>query len=82
MNEIIGMIGTIILVICASVKTESIKGSIIFRALNLLGSIIYIIYGILLPSFSTIVLNATLAVINFCHIFFLIIKFKKQKNNA
>ena len=64
-------------------KTTTVKGSLIMRALNLLGSVIFVIYGCLLPAISTAILNGALVIVNGFHLILLIKESKKQdtKNN-
>ena len=78
MIEVLGIIATIIIAVCSCIKTETVKGSIIFRAINIVGSILFLIYGILLPALSTALLNGILVIINGYHLILLIIKSKKS----
>jgi len=75
--ETIGICSTIILLISMLFKTTTVKGSIIMRTLNMLGSIIFIIYGCLLPAISTIVLNSALIIIHSYHLVILVKEYKK-----
>lgn len=61
--ELIGIIGTIFILL-SFVKTGEKR----IRQLNLVGSIIYVIYGVLISSFSTTVLNIIMI---FVHIYYL-----------
>ena len=61
--ELIGIIGTVFILL-SFVKTGEKR----IRQLNLVGSIIYVIYGILISSFSTTVLNIIMI---FVHIYYL-----------
>ena len=65
--ELIGIVGTIFILL-SFVKTGEKR----IRRLNLIGSVIYVVYGTLINSFSTIVLNIIMI---FVHIYYL----KKQK---
>lgn len=62
--EIIGLVASFLLVISLCFKTETLKGSIWMRSLNIIGSIIFAIYGFLLPAYSTGIVNTLLVAIN------------------
>lgn len=61
--ELIGITGTLFILL-SFVKTGERR----IRRLNLIGSIIYVIYGVLINSFSTTVLNIIMI---FIHIYYL-----------
>lgn len=61
--ELVGIVGTIFILL-SFVKTGEKR----IRQLNLVGSIIYVIYGILIGSFSTTVLNIIMIIV---HIYYL-----------
>ena len=79
--EIVGIFATLLILVSMCFKTTSFKGSLIMRILNLIGSIVFMIYGILLPAISTAVLNAALIMVNGYHLLILIKENKKQKEN-
>lgn len=70
--EILGVVATLFIVLSMSCKTLTKKSSIIMRLLNTLGSIIFIIYGLLLPALSTTILNIIVVGINIYHLILLI----------
>jgi hypothetical protein len=76
--ELIGVIATIFVVISMLFKTTSVKGSLFMRCLNIAGSVVFIVYGCLLPAVSTAVLNGVLVIINTYHLVLLI---REQKSN-
>ena len=76
--EVIGILSSLIILISMLFKTTSFKGSLTMRILNLCGSIVFVIYGCLLPAVSTAVLNTGLELVNAYHIVLLI---KDNKNN-
>ena len=78
MIEAVGIVATVFILFSMVFKTTSVKCSIIMRALNLVGSVVFVIYGILLPAISTAVLNGALILVNTYH---LIILIKQQKSN-
>ena len=74
--EAIGIAATIFILISMCVNTSTWKGDVWMRAINIFGSIIFMVYGILLPAISTAVLNGLLIFINI----FYLIKLLKLKN--
>lgn len=74
--HIIGNIATILILVSMLFKTTNRKSALYMRILNAIGSIIFVIYGILVPAYSTAVLNAALALINIYHIIILLGKRK------
>ena len=61
--ELIGIIGTLFILL-SFVKTGERR----IRRLNLIGSIIYVIYGVLISSFSTTVLNIIMIFVHIYHL--------------
>lgn len=74
--EIIGISATLFVLVSMLFKTTSVKGSIFMRILNLTGSVVFVVYGILLPAISTAILNGALIIVNAYHLIMLI----KQEN--
>lgn len=77
--EAIGIVATLLILFSMLFKTTTLKGDIRMRILNLCGSIIFTVYGCLLPAFSTAILNSALIVINAYHLTLLL---KEQKNKS
>lgn len=61
--ELIGITGTLFILL-SFVKTGEKR----IRRLNLVGSIIYVIYGVLISSFSTTVLNIIMIFVHIYHL--------------
>ena len=61
--EAVGIIATIFILISMCFKTVSFRGSVLMRCLNIFGSIVFVVYGALLPAISTAVLNTVHLVI-------------------
>ena len=74
--ELIGIAATIFIVISMSIDTRSWKGDVVMRVINIVGSVVFVVYGSLLPAISTAVLNGILVVVNTYHL----IKLIKTKN--
>lgn len=69
--EIIGILGTLFIIIAFTQNTE-----FNIRIFDLIGAILFVIYGIIIKSFSTILLNIILIIIQLYKIF----KIKKGCN--
>jgi hypothetical protein len=67
--EIIGLIGSILIVFSMIFKTTNYKGTIAMRVINSVGSIFFIVYGFVLPAIASGVTNSILLILN---IFYLI----------
>ena len=78
-KEAIGIVATLLILVSMLFPTLSYKGSLCMRILNILGSVVFVIYGALLPAISTAVLNGALIIVNSVHLFKLI-KDNKNKN--
>ena len=63
-KEVVGIIGSILVVISMMFKTTTDKGVLLLRIFNLMGSIVFVVYGVLLPAYSTVVLNLICVVLN------------------
>lgn len=68
MVEIIGFVASAFVLLSLLFKTNTRKGALILRSLNSLGSAIFIIYGFLLPAYSTAFLNIFALMINVYYI--------------
>ena len=75
--EAVGISASVAILISMLFKTTTVKGSIIMRALNIVGSVIFTVYGCLLPAISTAVLNGALVIVNIYHLILLIKDYKK-----
>jgi len=77
MVEVIGITATLLVLVSMLFKTTTLKGSILMRLINIIGSVVFVVYGCLLPAISTAILNAGLVLVNSYH---LIILLKEQNN--
>ena len=75
--EIIGIVSTLLILVSMLFKTTTIKGSILMRSLNIAGSVVFVVYGCLLPAISTAILNGALVLVSTYH---LIVLLKENKN--
>lgn len=63
MVELVGIIATLFIVVAFAMT-----GELKIRTLDLVGAILFVIYGLLIKSFSTILLNGILIVVQVYHI--------------
>lgn len=78
MEEYIGLIASVCLIFSMLVKSATLKGNFVMRAINLLGCILFVIYGILLHAWSTSICNGLIGIINIYYIIRLIIEIKHK----
>lgn len=79
LNEIVGISGSILIAISMVFKTTTDKGVMYLRIFNLLGSIVFVVYGFMLPAYSTIVLNCICVVLNIVGLVKIIRKIRRNK---
>ena len=72
MIEVIGIIAGMLILFSTMCPTLSFKGSMWLRSINIIGSAVFVVYGILLPAIATAVTNAGIIIINVVHICLLI----------
>lgn len=78
--EILGLIASLLVVISMVFKTTTYKGTMIMRFLNGLGSIFFVLYGFILPAYSTAITNICAFILN---LYWLIKEYKDHtKNNS
>jgi hypothetical protein len=81
MVEFIGIIAAVLILVSMIFPTMSFRGSVCMRIINTSGSMVFIIYGILLPAIATLVANVGIFIVNIVHLYILI-KNQKSKTNA
>lgn len=72
-REVFGVSASVFVLLSMVIKSNDRKGNIRMRLLNLTGSVLMIIYGLWIGSFSTIFLNVICLV---AHIYYLISLFR------
>lgn len=80
--EIIGIVATLLILASMSFRTDSYKGDVIMRILNMIGSAVFAVYGFLLPAWSTAILNTALVFVNAWHLYSLVRNHKKEMETA
>lgn len=68
MIEIIGLAASLCVCVSMIFKTDTFRGALLLRSLNLIGSLIFIIYGLSLNAISIYLLNIIASSINIYHI--------------
>lgn len=63
-KEIIGLIGSALICISMIWKTTSFKGTLLMRIINGIGSAFFIVYGFVLPAYSTAIANIVCFIID------------------
>ena len=79
--ELIGIFATVIILVAMSIKATTYKGDVWMRIINLIGSAVFVVYGVLLPAISTAILNAALVIVNIVHIVILKKEHEKEIQN-
>ena len=72
--EILGIISSIIILSALTFRSTSSKANILMRVINIIGSIGFIIYGFLIPAYSTAILNIGTVLVN---IIYIVIEWRK-----
>lgn len=79
--EIIGLIAAIFIAFSMIFKTTTFKGTILMRSINTIGAIFFIIYGFILPAYSTAICNVFIFILNIYYLFKEVIDYKKGLKN-
>lgn len=66
--EIFGIISSIIILVSICFDPQSKKGNIVLRTLNTIGSVAFVIYGLLIPAYATVFMNICAAIINLIYL--------------
>lgn len=79
--EYIGLAASLFILVSMCFPTNSKKGTILLRVLNILGSIAFVVYGALLPAISTAVLNGCVIIVNTVQLILVLKKNNKMEEN-
>ena len=82
LKEAIGLVATLLIFVSMMFNASTPKGNMLMRVLNLIGCVVFTVYGILVPAISTAILNGALVVVNAYHLIKITKQNKKEKNNA
>lgn len=80
--EYIGLTASLFIMVSMCFPTNTFKATLLLRIFNLVGSIIFLVYGIMLPAISTAVLNGVNVVVNSVQTVLLFVKKKKDEENS
>lgn len=69
---ILGIVSAVIVLLSMTFPTTTKRGSILMRSINIVGSCVFVVYGILRPAFSSAALNFVVIFINSYHLIKLI----------
>ena len=78
-KEIIGIVATVFILCSMCFNTSSYKTTLLMRIFFFFFSVVFVVYGVLIPAISTAVLNFVLIVINTYHIAMLVIDKKNEE---
>lgn len=82
MVELVGIIASAVVLSSMLFNSTSVKRNKIMRVINAIGSLIFIVYGILINSISVVIMNSAMIVICAIHFIILIKTNKKEKTKA
>ena len=68
-TELIGLIGSILILLSITVTSSTTKGNLMMRIINIVGSIIFVAYGFMISAYSTVFVNIAATIINGFFIF-------------
>lgn len=80
--EYIGLAASLFIVASMCFPTHTKKATLMLRILNLIGSAVFLAYGILLPAISTAVLNGVNVIVNTVQLVLLLVKKPQDEENA
>lgn len=66
--EIIGIIGSFFIVCCLIFRTTTFRGTILMRSINIVGSILFVVYGQFVRAYSTVITNIFATAVNIYYI--------------
>lgn len=77
--EYVGIVAAVLILVSMCFPTNTFKATLLLRVFNLIGSIVFLIYGIMLPAIATAVLNGGNIVVNSVQI---VLLFKKKNKDV
>ena len=76
--EGIGICASILILASMIGESTSVKGNIAMRVFNMLGSMLFVVYGFLLPAYATGGMNLALTGVNLYHLIKLVKEDRKK----
>lgn len=77
--EYVGIVAGVLILFSMCYPTNTFKATLLLRIFNLIGSIVFVVYGILLPAYATAGVNCGCVVVNSVQIVLLFKNRNKQK---
>lgn len=81
MIEFIGIAAGILILISLVFRSTTEKTELLMRIINSIGAILFIIYGFLLPAYSTAIINGCILIVNIYNISVLLKRINEMKFN-
>ena len=66
--ELIGIIGSFFIVCCLIFRTTTFNGTMLMRSINIVGSILFVVYGQFVRAYSTVITNIFATAVNIYYI--------------
>ena len=68
MIELLGILAGVLILASLILPSVTITGNIRMRVINIIGSVLFVIYGFLIPAYSTAIVNIATIILNLFHI--------------
>ena len=78
--ELIGIVGSILVLLSMTVKSSTQKGNLIMRIINIIGSAVFVIYGFMISAYSTAFMNIASTLVNGFFIYQLVSNMNKESD--
>ena len=78
--ELIGIVGSILVLLSMTVKSSTQKGNLIMRIINIVGSLVFVVYGFMISAYSTAFMNIAATIVNGFFIYQLVSNLNKETN--
>lgn len=78
--ELIGIVGSILVLLSMTVKSSTQKGNLIMRIINIVGSLVFVVYGFMISAYSTAFMNIAATIVNGFFIYKLVSAIDKETN--
>ena len=75
--EIIGMIASVLILISMTIQSATDKGNLIMRTINIVGSTVFVVYGFLIPAYSTAFMNIAIVIVDVIYIASILCRMRK-----
>lgn len=76
--EVIGILASLFVLGALTFNSTSLKTNILMRSVNTVGSVLFVVYGVLVSAWSTAVCNGLLTIVNIFYIVKMAVKLKKE----